>query len=107
MGRGWYPPAFSMDYRVKGEDGKVAKLYLSILDDEDEASRMVERFLAGLDGVNRLEGYRDLEAYSAEDRYRGLLFVARYGKWMLLCSGFPAGGKAMVQDAGNFLSMLP
>jgi len=97
VGRGWYPPAFSIEYRVGGTVRGGAKVYLSRPGGEDEAGRVLERLIQSFEGSVRIEllPLEGLETFTAEDRYLGKVFVARYKNWVLLGTGFPADEKAL------------
>jgi len=98
LGRGFYPPAFSAEYKLEG--GGSVRTYISCVSDSAEASDITSRFVKSgfkilgrevVGGTADISGDSALGGYLLEDRYAGKIFTIRYGRWIVTIVGFGGG----------------
>ena len=105
MGSGKLPPAFSGEYKVGGEKGK---LYIFPLE-SDEAAAGIFGWYTGELGASAGEAGSGKMKYSVADGeapYRGAVKAFIYGRFMGVVTGFEAGSKAAGTLAGETVALI-
>ena len=95
MGTGKLPPAFTGNYLVGEEKGK---LYIFPLESEEAAKKIFDWYKKeiGATTSGELAGKMDFEAARGEAPYRGSVLVFRTGRFMGIVAGFEAGSETSV-----------
>ena len=105
MGSGKLPPAFSGEYKIGGEKGK---LYIFPLESGEAAAGIFGWYVDELGAAAGEAGSGKMK-YSAADGeapYRGAVKAFMYGRFMGVVTGFGAGSKAAATLAGETVALI-
>jgi hypothetical protein len=103
MGSGKFPPAFTGEYLIGDEKGK---LYLFSLESDTEATELFDWYAGeiGAETGKALSNHIEYSVADGEAPYRGAVKIFGHGRFMCILSGFAADSGSAETIAGEFIT---